>query len=86
MNMFVVICLRAALFLLSLAIKGINKMSVELDNANAAAATLQVAVAAVGVKISELKAAQPAGVDPAAVQGIADRINADVASLNAALL
>jgi hypothetical protein len=62
---------------------GIHYMSVELDNANAALATLQAATASAIAKIDALKAA-PAGVDPAAVQSLADGMNAAAASLTAA--
>jgi hypothetical protein len=83
MNLFIIACLVAGIVLLTLIIKGIYKMSIELDNANAALVALQAAEATVIAKIDALKAV-PAGVAPAAVQALADGMNAAAASLTAA--
>lgn len=53
----------------------------ELDNLNAAVASLQTAATAIEAAIAALKSGQ---IDPAQVQAAADAINAVVASLNTA--
>jgi hypothetical protein len=83
MTLFIIACLVAGIVLLTIILKGIYKMALELDNANAALVTLQAATASAIAKIDALKAI-PAGVEPAAVQVLADGMNAAAASLTAA--